>query len=264
MGKLTLLLALLLTGCDPVAPTAAAIDVATETAQVAVLPPANTLALAATDAVDSVLPPPPPIPAVSSSAQLAAVALVTRWEIGSAAQYQRKYSHPICPGGASGPTIGIGYDLGTQTRREIRASWGWHPAIAELVTASGQTGSARCRAWAAAHHAITVRYEDAEHVFLSHDWPAYTAAAGRAYHDGWDGLSGYHQGGLTSVGYNRGFGFSGDRRRELRAIRDTCVPAYDAQCSAAQNRASCRIWEGTRIYTGICNRRKDESRLMQK
>lgn len=260
-SRLTLLLALLLVGCNPVPPVAGAIDAATAPVQQTVLPAANAIALGATDALDSVLPP-QPLPPVQSPSQAAAVALVTRWEIGSAAQYTRKYSHPICPGGASGPTIGIGYDLGTQTEREIRASWGRHSAIDELVTASGQTGRTRCKAWATQHQHITVSYADAERVFLEHDWPVYFAAAGRAYHNGWNGLSGYHKGGLTSVGYNRGFGFSGSRRAELRAIRDTCVPAYDAPCSARENVASCRVWEGTAIYKGICNRRKDESRLM--
>lgn len=261
--KWLLPLLLLLSGCDPVQPAAEAITDTTTAAQETVLPVANTVALATTDAVDSVLPPPPTAsPRAEPPFRAAGVALVVRWEIGSEAQYRRKYSHPICPGGASGPTIGIGYDLGTQTQREIRASWGWHPDVDRLVTASGQTGPSRCAAWVAAHKTITVSYEDAERVFLEHDWPRYEAAAARAYHNGWNGNTGYLHQGLTSVGYNRGFGFDGSRRAELRVIRDSCVPAYDAACSAQQNRASCRVWEGTSIYKGICDRRKDESGLM--
>ena len=261
--KWLLPLLLLIAGCDPVQPVADAITGTTTAVQETALPATNTVALAATDAVDSVLPPPPTAsPRAEPPFRTAGVALVVRWEIGSEAQYRRKYSHPICPGGASGPTIGIGADLGTQTQREIRAAWGWHPAIESLVTASGQTGPKRCAAWVAAHRGITVDFVDAERVFLEHDWPRYEAAAGRAYSNGWSGNTGYLQQGLTSVGYNRGFGFDGSRRAELRTIRDTCVPAYNSACSADQNRASCRVWEGTTIYKGICARRRDESRLM--
>lgn len=259
------LLALLLAACQQ------NLDAATTTAQNTVVPVVAAVALPAVGAVESVLPPaqdgqerpPSPLPpAPAALAQQAAVDLVIRWEIGTPARYTARYEHPICPGGSSGPTVGIGADLGTQTRAEIRRTWGWHPQVDEMVTASGQLGPSRCKAWVAAHRSIRVRYEDARRVFLDDDWPAYYAAAGRAYRNGWTGLSEWHRGGLGSVGYNRGFGFAGERRRELRVIRDTCVPAGDAQCSAAQNVASCRVWLGTPIYRGICDRRKDEARLM--
>ena len=79
----------------------------------------------------------------------AIIDLVVRWEIGSPAQYVRKYQGVIGPGGGSGPTIGIGYDLGTQTPAQIRAAWGWHPDVERMATASGQVGPERCAAWRA-------------------------------------------------------------------------------------------------------------------
>lgn len=200
-----------------------------------------------------------PLPPAPGVVDPAIMELVVRWEIGSPDQYVRKYQGVICPGGGSGPTIGIGYDLGTQTPAEIRAAWGWHPAIEELVTASGQVGPERCAAWRAGHRGVRVSYDDALRVFATHDWPRYVAMAARAYRHGWDGLTMSHQSGLAGNGYNRGFSFVGSRKAEMRVVRDTCVPQNLATCTAAQLRASCRVWEGTPLYDGLCARRRAEA-----
>lgn len=215
--------------------------------------------LALRDAVDSITTEPLPEPVASIDP--AVVALVVRWEVGGPAQYARKYERPICPKGYSGPTIGIGGDLGTQTEREIRAAWGHHPDIEVMVTASGQTGPARCKAWLAANRdKVRVSYDDALAVFTTHDWPRYSAMASRAYRNGWDGLTYWHQSSLTSNGYNRGFSFLGSRRIEMREIRDTCVPGNNAPCTAGQLRASCRVWDSQPdIRKGLCARRHAEA-----
>ncbi len=44
-------------------------------------------------------------------------------EISSAAYYRKYLSHPIWPGGDSGITIGIGYDLGQNSEKLIRKDW---------------------------------------------------------------------------------------------------------------------------------------------
>lgn len=202
---------------------------------------------------------PEPEPQTDDATGQATADLIVRWEIGSRARYQAGVT---CPGGGSGPTIGIGYDLGTQTAAQIARDWAWHPAVDTLVTASGKVGPAACAAWRKAHPGIRVEYEVALNVFRMHDLPRYRAMAARSYANGWAGLSGWHQGGLVSNGYNRGFSVLGERRREMRAIRDDCVPAGDAGCSAEQLRASCRVWKGTPIYAGLCSRRKDEARFV--
>lgn len=215
--------------------------------------------LALRDAVDSIaVEPLPSTPA--ATVDPAVVELVVRWEIGSQAQYVRKYQGVICPGGASGPTIGIGFDLGTQTPAEIRAAWGWHPDIDRLVTASGQVGPEKCKAWRAAHRDIRVSYDDALRVFATHDWPRYMAMAARAYRAGWADLTLNHQRALGGNGYNRGFSFLGSRRTEMREVRDTCVPGNDAPCTAGQLRASCRVWDSQPgIRKGLCARRYAEA-----
>lgn len=216
------------------------------------------LVLAMREAVDSITTEPLPEPVTSIDP--AVVALVVRWEVGSPAQYVRKYQGVICPGGASGPTVGIGDDLGHQTPQEIHRRWSWHPDVDRMVTASGQVGPEKCNAWRAAHRDIRVGYDDAIRVFTRYSWPTYQAMAERAYRNGWAALTSNHQGSLTSNGYNRGFSFLGSRRTEMRHVRDTCVPGNDAPCTAGQLRASCRVWDSQPgIRKGLCARRYAEA-----
>ena len=216
------------------------------------------IVLAMREAVDSIAVEPLPEPV--TNIDHAVVALVVRWEVGSPAQYVRQYQGVICPGGASGPTVGIGDDLGHQTPQEIRRRWGWHPDVGRMVTASGQVGPKKCSAWRAAHRDIRVGYDDAIRVFTRFAWPSYQAMAARAYRNGWANLTRNHQGSLTSNGYNRGLSFLGSRRIEMRHVRDACVPGNDAPCTADQLRASCRVWDSQPdIRKGLCDRRYSEA-----
>lgn len=265
-----ILAAILLLGCaESKQEAAAAVDgaiaqasksVAEQAEQVQSTGAATTtpLVLAMREAVDSITTEPLPEPVTHIDP--AVVALVVRWEVGSPAQYVRKYQGVICPGGASGPTVGIGDDLGHQTPQEVRRRWSWHPDVDRMVTASGQVGPEKCNAWRAAHRDIRVGYDDAIRVFTRYSWPTYQAMAERAYRNGWAALTSNHQGSLTSNGYNRGFSFLGSRRTEMREIRDTCVPVNDPPCTAVQLRASCRVWDSQPdIRKGLCARRYAEA-----
>lgn len=268
-----LLVALLLAGCseskvEAADPVEQAVEFATEAvagsieqaedAQEAVAPVATAVTLGVREVVEAIVP--EPLPPVAQAINPAVVELVVRWEVGSPKQYTAKYQGVICPGGASGPTIGIGDDLGHQTAAEIRRRWGWHPQADRLVTGSGQTGPAACNAWKKAHRDIRVSYDDALRIFQTYAWPKYQAMASRAYRNGWSSLTPFHQGSLTSNGYNRGFSFLGAKRAELVVIRDTCVPRSEAPCTASQLRASCRVWDSQpTIRKGLCARRHAEA-----
>src|SRR3546814_7877606 len=59
----------------------------------------------------------------------ASVDLIVRYEVGSRARYEARYQRPIWPGLHSGPTIGIGSDLGMQSVGVIRQIWAAHPQL---------------------------------------------------------------------------------------------------------------------------------------
>jgi hypothetical protein len=62
-------------------------------------------------------------PGMIKSSQ-AAVDLIVAEEVSSQAVYQARYQHPEWPGGASGVTIGIGYDCGYSPANTIQGDWG--------------------------------------------------------------------------------------------------------------------------------------------
>jgi len=70
------------------------------------------------------------------------------------------------------------------------------------------------------------------------------------------------QGGLVSLVFNRGTSMEGDRRREMRAIRDL-VRKKDVKGIADQIRQMKRIWVGTSIEQGIARRRNAEADLIE-
>jgi hypothetical protein len=49
--------------------------------------------------------------------------MIVMFEVSSQAAYQAKYQHPIWPGGASGVTIGIGYDVGYVSQQLLGQDW---------------------------------------------------------------------------------------------------------------------------------------------
>ncbi|MGE4366204.1 MAG: hypothetical protein AB7D25_02355 [Thermomonas sp.] len=213
-------------------------------------------------AVEAVLPPPAATAAPATApVASAAVALIVRHEIISPAYYQAHLQGFACPGDISGPTIGIGYDLGMQTATRIRADWRAHPAAPRLATGSGVTGFGPCRTYRRDNADIRTPFALAEEVFETASLPAYHALAARAFRDGWDGLPPNAQGALVVTVYVRGAGMRGETRAEMRQLRDDCVPAHDVQCIARAHRAMCARFEGRADAAGLCQRFRETAEL---
>lgn len=240
---------------------AAPVDAAVADARSTIADVVAPAAVGVREIVQSVVPSPAPanVPMVSP----AAVALIVRWEVSSAAHYTRALLHPTWPGGASGITWGIGYDGGMQTPRDIRVAWAAHADVARLVDTAGVVGD-RARASLGRYRDIITPYPLAYTVFADASLPAYRAAARDAFRPApFDALPSPARGALVSLVYNRGTSMVGQRNAEKRAIRDQCLPAADVHCIAAQLRAMCRIWAGTPNGQGLCDRRQDEAQLAE-
>lgn len=205
------------------------------------------------------LAPSPSRAAVGCSVNQPSADLITRWEVTSRERYDRLYQRPIWPGGASGVTIGIGYDLGHQREPVILADWSMHPDRVVLGAAAGVTGD-RARVLTPTMRHVSVGWTMAQTVFRSSTLVEYCNRARRAFGPGFVELPANAQGALVSLVYNRGGGMNGPSRLEMRVIRDECVPEGDLDCIARQLNAMCRVWVGSPLYTGLCNRRRDEAR----
>ena len=195
------------------------------------------------------------VPELFPALRAAGVTFIARLEVGSARQYRLQYRHPEWPGESSGITIGIGYDLKFVTRAEFEADWAGVPAsdVDRLAPAFGVTGSDALRASVAD---LDFPFDVAMKVFVERTLPEFLAKT-RAIYPQVDVLPPARATSLVSLVYNRGTDLTGDRRREMRAIRDW-LAAGDLDAVASEIDAMERLWAP---QSGLVKRRHDEARL---
>lgn len=276
MKRLVLAALLALTACErvppveappapptpPVAVEAAVAGQPLPEAVEAVADAVQTPILAAVEALEPLtLAAPPPEPR-SAACRRAAAALILRWEITSPAWYDRRLRFPVWPGGASGVTWGVGYDGGHQTRAVIEGDWQAHEHRGRLGQTAGITGS-RAKAALPAYRDIATPFPYAAEVFETRSLVEYERRAERAFRNGFEALRPNACAALVSLVYNRGAAMTGDSRREMRAIRDKCVPAQDYACIAREIRSMTRLWRGAANENGLTARRESEALLAE-
>jgi len=187
---------------------------------------------------------------------------LVRFEIGSRAQYEKLYAQPTWPGGESGVTIGIGYDLGYASKAQIEADWGPHleqPDRAALAAVQGMKGVAARQLASGIRH-IRIPLVAAEAVFYASTLPRF-ARLTRETFPGVEKLPPDAQGALLSLVFNRGGSLAGDRRSEMRAIRDALSGRRVALSKiATQVDAMQRLWPDVR---GLRDRRHEEAELIR-
>jgi GH24 family phage-related lysozyme (muramidase) len=149
--------------------------------------------------------------------------LIVREEDSDQAYYTRHYQHFEWPQGASGPTIGIGYDCGYVTPAEASADWSHfvpHETVIAIQRACGKTGGA-AHIWVETHgNSVTVPWDIAIQQFRERELPKWIAHV-REHLPNTDELSADSLGALVSLAYNRGPSFDspGGRYAEMRAIK---------------------------------------------
>jgi GH24 family phage-related lysozyme (muramidase) len=166
------------------------------------------------------------------------------------------------PGGESGITLGIGYDIGFVTPEQFEEDWSQHlgsDQIERLKTGIGIKGE-RARQRASEFRDITVTRAQAVEVFTNKTLPLHSQRTEGAF-PGVDQLPPDAQGALVSLVFNRGPGMGGDSRAEMRAVRDA-VAQGDLQEIANQIRAMKRLWVGKGL-DGLLRRRDAEADLVE-
>lgn len=197
----------------------------------------------------------PPAPTLTAAGRT----LILEFETGGFAGYDK---HPEWPGGASGVTVGIGFDCGYYSRGVILSDWHKLDATSRtrLADTSGITGQ---RAKEKVRHLrdIIVEWSLALGVFDNVDVAREYSSAKRAM-PSFEDVRPNAQAAIISLGFNRGWAMSGPNRVEMRAIRDL-VPKRDYEAMASELRKMIRIWTGTSIESGMRRRRLAEARLME-
>lgn len=194
----------------------------------------------------------------------AAVDLIVAEEVSSKETYIARYQHPEWPGGASGVTVGIGYDLGYATAERILSDWKDYlePKMLQAMTSvAGLTGQAAHNALAGVRASIVVPWDAAMAVFKKVDMPRWEAIVAKAIPNA-DALPAGCYGVVTSVAYNRGASFSkdGDRYREMRSMREH-IMSGDFSLVPADLRSMKRLWPN---MAGLRNRREHEAVLWER
>lgn len=188
--------------------------------------------------------------------------LIVEFETGGQAYYRKALAKPSWPGGASGVTVGIGYDVGYNTRAQVLADWQALPESHRnaLASSAGIKGVA-AKPRASALKWIVVPWETAETVFVANTMPRFGKMTSTAF-SGITGKHGHVQGALLSIVFNRGASMSGDSRREMRSIRSS-VATGNIRAIPGQIRAMKRLWYGKGL-DGLLRRRDAEARLVER
>ncbi len=188
--------------------------------------------------------------------------LVLYYEVGGESGYRRRYHRPVRPPGASGITIGFGYDVGHHPMSQVRDAWRPRLSSGDFSKLSRTVGLKGSRAQNMLHtvREIEIPWEQADEVYRLQTVPKYARWVLSIY----AGIEKVHPhcfGALFSLVYNRGRSLRGNRRREMKNIRNH-IRNENFDRIPDEIRAMKRIWAG-RNLKGLLKRRDAEARLFQ-
>jgi GH24 family phage-related lysozyme (muramidase) len=190
-----------------------------------------------------------------------AIALIETFEIGDVTSY---VPHPVWPGGASGLTIGVGYDLGYASASRIAQDWRDLPNISliRLQSYAGRTGASAQQLQSAARD-VAVPYRIAREVFETRDIPRVSSQVIASFANT-ENLPADCFGALVSLVFNRGNGMIDSKpgnRLEMRQIRDA-MQASEFLPIPGLIRSMKRLWQGSGL-NGLLARRDAEADLFE-
>jgi len=195
--------------------------------------------------------------------------LILEFEVGGGENYYNKFlKSPAWPGEQSGVTIGVGYDLGYVNKAEFSEDWKDLPKdifdrLYKVVGIKGYNAKNLIRGL----KDISIPWELSLKVFNNKTVTKFYNLTKQTFPN-FDNLPEDAKGGLVSLVFNRGNSLEGDRRREMKLIRDgmKLVSVYDQKALsfiANQIRKMKRIWIGGSIEKGMSRRRDAEAKLIE-
>jgi hypothetical protein len=190
--------------------------------------------------------------------------LIIACEVSSQATYEVRYQPPIRPGGQSGVTIGIGYDLGYASEAQLRAQWSGRVSeetIAALVPVCGLKGAAAQAALPSVRH-LRVTWAQAISQF-DHFLPYAVGKTEDTFPNSAE-LPPACLGALVSLVYNRGPSLSptSPRRREMREIAQLTM-ARNLTPIPTKIRDMKRLWQNDPSMRGLLARREVEALMFE-
>lgn len=189
--------------------------------------------------------------------------LVLQYEVGGGKNYYNKYlKKPTWPQGASGVTIGIGYDLGYNTIEQFDKDWRKLLPEEDFIALSKTIGvkGVSAKQYISKLSEINILWDAALIVFQSNTLPRFIKETLKAFPQA-DKLHPDAFGALVSLVFNRGGSTVGDSRKEMFNIK-ALVIKKDYKGIAKEIRAMKRLWVGKGL-DGLLVRREDEAKLVE-
>lgn len=195
--------------------------------------------------------------------------LILEFEVGGGENYYNKFlKNPTWPGEQSGVTIGVGYDCGYVNKTEFSNDWKDLPKkdfdrLYKVVGVKGYNAKELARRL----KDIVIPWDLALKVFMNKTVSKFYNLSRNTFIN-FDKLPDNAKGGIVSLVFNRGASLEGDRRREMKAIRDIMARAenFDQKTLSQisdQIRRMKRIWIGGSIEKGMSRRRDAEAKIIE-
>jgi hypothetical protein len=195
--------------------------------------------------------------------------LILEFEVGGGENYYNKFlKNPTWPGEQSGVTIGVGYDLGYVNKTEFTNDWKDlnqkdFDRLYKVVGIKGISAKDLVRGL----KDIIIPWDIGLKVFNNKTVTKFYNLT-RDTFPNFDNLPEDAKGGLVSLVFNRGNSLQGDRRKEMKLIRDAMAitNTFDQKALtfiANQIRSMKRIWIGGSIEKGMSRRRDAEAKLIE-
>ena len=189
--------------------------------------------------------------------------LIVKYEVGGGISYYNKYlKRPCWPGGASGVTIGIGYDLGYNSRAQFESDWSDILTVGDyntLLKCVGVTG-AKANTLSKTVKTVEIDWDDALAVFKVNTVPRFIKETLKAF-PGADKLHPDAFGALVSLVFNRGGSTTGERRKEMYNIKKLVLDK-DYNGIANEIVKMKKLWVGQGL-DGLLTRRDEEAAIIR-
>jgi hypothetical protein len=191
--------------------------------------------------------------------------LIIASEVSSRRAYEQHYDRPVWPKGASGITIGIGYDLGGATAADLTEDWGAYLDGRSLKILSQACGYSAGKAARLLTHLDPIRipWDVALAQYERETLPRYIGETERALANT-TGLGPDSLGALVSLVYNRGLSFR-DPDPRFQEMRDLSghMQHSEFQSVPTDIRKMERLWTGQPDFKGVVLRREAEAALFE-
>ena len=195
--------------------------------------------------------------------------LILEFEVGGGENYYNKFlKNPTWPGEQSGVTIGVGYDTGYVNKSEFANDWKDLPQkdfdrLYKIVGTKGIAAKDLIRGL----KDITIPWDLSLKVFNNKTVTKFYNLARETFPN-FDNLPEDAKGGIVSLVFNRGASLEGERRKEMKNIKDIIAKSknFDKQNLleiSEQIRKMKRIWIGGSIEKGMSRRREAEAKIIE-